>query len=160
MDVRPEVLVLLLTDVDAGRFDDLARWVATCVDAPVGLVTVLDDRDQRFAGMHGLGGTSAGRRRGTPIEQSLCRIVADDGRALRLGDGRRHRTLRTHPAVVTSGVRAYLGVPLRLPDHSRIGAVCVADARPRRWTTHDLAAVGTACGLVERRLQALVDTGG
>lgn len=149
----------LLAAVHEGPFDVHARWAADLLRAPIGLVTVLDDGRQHFAGMHGLDGTTAALDRSTPVSQSLCAIVADEGRRLEMGDGRRHRRLRRHPAVRALGIRAYLGLPLRLPDGSRVGAVCVADVRPRRWGVGHLRALSRIRDLVEAELTEWLDSG-
>ena len=146
----------LLASVHDGPFDAHARWAADLLGAPIGLVTVLDDGRQHFAGMHGLDGPVAVDR-STPISQSLCAIVTDEGRPLAMEDGRRHRWLRTHAAVRGLGIRAYLGLPLRLPDGSRIGAVCVADVRARRWGAAHHGALTRVRDLVEAELADRVD---
>lgn len=148
----------LLAAVHDGPFDVHARWAADLLRAPIGLVTVLDDGRQHFAGLHGLDGSVAVDR-STPISQSLCALVTDSGRPLAMQDGRRHRWLRTHPAVRALGVRAYLGLPLRLPDGSRVGAVCVADVRPRRWGVAHLRALTRVRDLVEAELAEWRDDG-
>ena len=43
-----------------------------------------------------------------------------------------------HPATTGSGVRAYLGVPLRRDGHC-LGSFCVVDVSPRAWTDEDLS---------------------
>ena len=132
MSVLPDLLDRLLAVADEGPFDDHARWLAELLDAPIGLVTVLGNEQQHFLGVHGL---PLGVR-ATPLRTSLCARVADEGRMLAVTDGHRDRRVAQHPAIRELGLRAYLGVPLRLPDRSRIGAVCVADRGSRRWPRH------------------------
>lgn len=152
MTYRDPALQRLVDVLDDGPFDGHARWLAHLTGAPVALVTIIDGNQQRFAGMHGLLGTPAGSDRGTHVSLSLCADVVDDGRPLLVGDARRDRRLRSHPAVTTTRVRAYLGMPLRLPSGARVGSVCVADVRPRRWQRRHEVAVGHVRGLVERHL--------
>lgn len=153
MSVLPDLLDRLLAVVDDGPFDDHARWLARLLDAPIGLVTVLDNDRQRFLGAHGL---PAGVR-DTPLRTSLCARVADDGRTLAVTHGRRDRRVSRHPAVTELGLHAYLGVPLRLSDGSRIGAVCVADRGPRRWPRDGERVVAHVRRLVEVLLERRVD---
>lgn len=157
MIVHAPVHDQLLAAADQGPFDVHARWIAGLLHAPIGLVTVLDNHRQHFAGMYGLDGTAAGMERGTPLSQSLCAEVVDTGTVLPLEDGRHDHRFRHHPAVRSLGIRAYLGVPLRLPDGSRIGSVCVADLRPRRWRPSHLRTVAHVRDVVESELAERLD---
>jgi sigma-B regulation protein RsbU (phosphoserine phosphatase) len=68
--------------------------------------------------------------------QSLCQYVIDSGDKLVINDARRdRRTLTRWP--VEPGVVAWAGFPVRAPDGRVVGALCVADHVPRRWSMGD-----------------------
>lgn len=134
-----------LMDGTHETFDRLTRMAAALLDAPVSLLTAVDDRRQSFAGSAGLTGTLA-EDGGTPLERSLCQHVVSDDAPLVVADARTHPRLRDNPAVLEGDVVAYAGVPVHDPDGHVLASFCVVDLVERRWTPaqlqvlHDLAA--------------------
>ena len=100
-------------------FDRLARLGARAVGARIGAVTLLEGDAHAIAGAHAV---PAGR---TPSEHCR-RIVAE-------GDG------------IAAG--AYLGVPVRDPDGTTVGTVCVHDP-DRVWDAGDRALLEDVAALV------------
>jgi serine phosphatase RsbU (regulator of sigma subunit) len=116
-------------------FDRVARLAALVMGAPSSSVTFAVDHP--ISGKDGPGiPEEAGWR--SPVERSLGRQVIDSGNALVIED------IRVDPRTVVSGpagpgsVIAYAGFPVRSPDGRVVGALCVADSRPRRWTAGDV----------------------
>jgi phosphoserine phosphatase RsbU/P len=108
-------------------FDRVARLAALVMGTPSASVMFAADHPSSTAGP-GLPG---------PAEQSLGRQVIDSGSPLVVED------TRADPRTVVSGragpgrVIAYAGFPVRSPDGRVVGALWVADSRPRRWTAGD-----------------------
>jgi serine phosphatase RsbU (regulator of sigma subunit) len=70
--------------------------------------------------------------RQSELEQSLLKCVTESGHRVVIND------IRLDPRTSTSGlepggVRAWAGFPVRNPDSSVAGALCVADHEPRDW---------------------------
>lgn len=120
---------------DNGReeaFDRCARRARELLRTRVGLVSLVDDRCQRFKGAAGLD------LDGTPLSHSFCRHVVEDEAPLVIPDARRDERLRCSPAITQLGMVAYCGVPLRDHDGHALGALCVIANQPRRWTGRDV----------------------
>lgn len=149
----------LLAAVDDGPLDAHAATLRSVLDCDAALVTVLDDDAQRFLGMHGMTGRPR-KRRGTPLDRSLCRDVAASDDTLRLDDLSTDGDYRQHPALTHLGVEAYLGVPLRTPSGDIVGAVCGLHNTPRAWSDDDLLHLERVRDLVQEEIDRLLDTRG
>jgi GAF domain-containing protein len=119
-------------------FDRLTRLAARVLNAPVALVSLVDDTRQFFKSAVGLPEPWATRRE-TPLTHSFCKFVVASASPLVIGDARNHPDLCDNPAVVSLNVVAYLGMPLAVPNGSTLGSFCVIDTRPRTWTSTDQA---------------------
>ncbi len=83
-----------------------------------------------------------------PLTHAICQHVVRAGTAVAISDTSRadelwgaRGELVGGGAVVDYGIGAYLGVPLRDVDDQVIGALCVADTRPRPWTRAQISAL-------------------
>jgi GAF domain-containing protein len=114
-------------------FDRLSGLAARLLDAPIALVTLVDEDRQFFKSCTGLPSPWAERRE-TPLSHSFCQHVVDRRRPLVLNDAREDPVLRDNLAVPEIGVVAYAGVPLTRPDGQVLGSLCAIDTKPRHWT--------------------------
>ena len=73
-------LNLLDSEPEAG-FDRITRLARQFLDAPVALVSLVDDKRQFFKAASGLGG-AAGEARQTPLTHSFCQHVVITGQPL------------------------------------------------------------------------------
>jgi serine phosphatase RsbU (regulator of sigma subunit) len=119
-------------------FENLARSVMVILSVSLAFIAVLDQpltsdgtpagiraRSRRRAGSHDGGPYSFGSR----IVGLGCELIVDDaGRAADLGLRR----------LAAGNLRAWAGCPVRDAAGRVVGALCVADQLPRRWTTHDV----------------------
>ena len=145
----------LLDVVDDAPMDGHAHAVRRVLGCDASLVTVLDADSQRFLGLSGLEG-SARARRGTPLDRSLCRLVAARDAPLQLDDLAAEPAFRDHPARTELGIEAYLGVPLRAPSGEVVGAVCGLGHTPHAWTDGDLDRLHAMRDLVQVGLRPLL----
>ena len=141
---RPERLLALRSSklLDAppdAYFDRLAEGLKTLINVPIVLVSLVDDRRQFFASCVGLP-TDVDRARETPLNQSLCKLVAIGDEQLLIEDTRAHGDFKAHKATTELGVVAYAGVPIRDAAGNTLGSLCAIDTEPHRW---DDAAVQT-----------------
>jgi len=113
-------------------FDDFARLAAQICDAPVGLITFVDDVQQFFKARVGFGGDAT-----APIEVGFCPLVVRAGEMLLIADTLADPRHAANPAAMDGGVRFYAGVPLVTPDNHVLGT----EPRPQ--------------GLGERQMEAL-----
>jgi PAS domain S-box-containing protein len=117
-------------------YDALAQIAARVIGVPVALVSLVDDRDQVFAGATGLTDELA-TCRSTPLSQSLCKFVVASQDVLRIDDARLDPRVRDSGAVTELGVVAYLGVPLTTSTGLTLGSMCAIASEPRVWLDAD-----------------------
>lgn len=146
----PERLALVRTLLreDAplrGALDHVTEVVATALEAPVALVSIVDDRRQSFLSCVGLPSAVAS---GTPISHSFCQHVVDRDAPLIVGDAREDPLVADNPSVDELNVIAYAGIPLRV--HGQVvGSLCAIDHVPREWAALEIETLRTTAGLVE-----------
>lgn len=127
-----------LLSVPPGSFDHYARLVQRMLGAPVALVSLVDEAEQRMPGAAGLTGELDASRR-APVSLSLCRHVVADEQPVVVVDGRREPRFAAEPAITELGVVAYAGHPLETADGRVVGSLCAVDRQPREWGDADLA---------------------
>ena len=134
---RLRTLSLLDRAAEEG-FDRLTRIAERCLDVPVAIVSLVDDRRQFFLSQVGLPEPYATDRQ-TPLSHSFCQHVVRRAEPLVVTDARAEPGLRDNLAIADIGVVAYAGVPLVTADGLVLGAFAAVDAEPRAWTERDLA---------------------
>jgi GAF domain-containing protein len=142
---------LLDTPAEAA-FDRVARMAARLLEVPIALVPLIEDDRQFFKACVGLPEPWASARQ-TPLSHSLCQHVVVARQPLAIGDTGRDALARDNPLVRELGLAAYLGVPLIDASGYVLGSVCVADHRPREWTSDQVAILTDLAGLVMTQIQ-------
>jgi predicted PurR-regulated permease PerM/GAF domain-containing protein len=127
---------LLATRID-GHLDRVAARVAEAFEAPIALVSLVDESCQIWKGAYGLPSDLAGTRQGTR-ETSICGHVVADGSPLVVEDTARDPRFAGNPFLRERGIRFYAGAPLRAASGHVIGSLCVLDTRPRRLAPRDI----------------------
>ena len=113
-------------------FDRLSRLGARVFQAPIVLVSLIDQTRQWYKSCYGIDVKETGR------DVSFCAhaILTDD--PLIILDASADPRFHDNPLVTGEPhVRFYAGAPLIAPDGSRIGAFCAVDRSPRRKFTRD-----------------------
>jgi GAF domain-containing protein len=109
-------------------FDRHARLAAEVLNAPVALVSLIDEDRQFFKSAIGV------EERETPLSHSFCQHAIAHREPLIVEDAREHPLLKHNPAVEEMGTVAYAGVPLIDAGGHALGTLCVIDSRPRKWS--------------------------
>jgi serine phosphatase RsbU (regulator of sigma subunit) len=125
----------------------LARLVASMLQVPVALVSLVEQDRQVFPGMVGLAEPWATSRQ-TPLSHSMCQHVTATGHPLILPDAREDERTCNNLAIDDLGVIAYAGMPLTDGQGHVLGSLCAIDTRPRSWSAQeltDLADLAGAC---------------
>lgn len=130
----------LLDGPPEAAYDNLLHLVAETLSAPIALFSVIDrSRDRQFHKSQ-LGVPAAWvTRRQLSLSHSFCLHAVDAGATFAVEDARAHPVLRHGPMVEELGIVAYLGVPVRAPGGSALGALCAMDVRARRWGAPDVS---------------------
>lgn len=118
-------------------FDRLVRLAARLLDAPIALISFVDVEFEFLAGQVGVQQPWAARR-GWPLTHSLARYAVANGAPLVVSDARTDAILRESLAVTALGHIACAAVPLTTASGQAIGALSVADRRPRDWSEEQL----------------------
>jgi len=136
---RLEVLAAtaLLESPPEEAFDRLTRLASDILDAPVALVSLVDNKRQFFKSQVGLPDPLA-TQRGTPLSHSFCQHVVASATPLIVADARQHPLLQNNGAVRDLKVIAYLGIPLTTPEGQTLGSFCAIDAQPRTWSEREI----------------------
>ncbi len=126
----------------------IAAAAARVIDGAVGLVTLLDEHRQWFAGRAGTDLTE------TPRELAFCAYTVAQESPLVIRDTTADPRSADNALVTGQAhVRFYAGAPLIGRDGLPLGALCVLDTRPREVTEQDLRTLvdlaAAAVGLLE-----------
>lgn len=132
--------------------DRLARVAAVAVGAPIGLVSLVDQHRQYFAGQTGLADPLCDVRE-TPLSHSFCKIVVREGKPLVVDDAPSDGRVAGNLAIPDLGVQAYAGMPLVDANGQVLGSLCVIDTVPRTWTSDELALLRDVAAAVEAELR-------
>lgn len=122
----------LLDSAPTTAFDRLTELTAVTLEVPMAAITLVEETRQFFVSAIGLPRDVA-RARETCIDVSHCRHVVERDAPVVLEDTRAAASVMPVP-----GIRAYAGMPLRTPEGLVLGALCVMDVTPRRWTAREL----------------------
>ncbi len=133
-------------------FERFARLVRRLLDAPVALVSFVDEEEQVLPGAVGLPEPWSVTRR-TPLTHSFCQHVVRSGAPLLVEDARITPLVWESLAITDLGVIAYAGVPLVDERGEVVGSLCAIDHRPRRWTPQEVAALQDLAAACSSELQ-------
>ncbi|ABF52011.1 sensor histidine kinase [Sphingopyxis alaskensis] len=116
---------LLDTGAEAA-FDRVTKLVADLFDAPIALISLVDDCRQWFKSAHGLDVPE------TPRDISFCKHVVEDEQPLIVGDAASDPRFQDNPLVTGEPyIRFYGGVPLFAYNGAILGTLCIIDRKPR-----------------------------
>jgi len=128
--------------------DALTRVAATLCNVPIALVSLIDERRQRFISQQGLGDA-----REMPRELTFCAHTIMKNDLLVVSDARLDDRFRDYSSVTGApGVRFYVGAPLVDESGFPVGTMCVADTEPRIVSNDTLAALRDLSQTVTRIL--------
>jgi GAF domain-containing protein len=117
----------VLDTVPEEVFDDLTDLAAHICEAPVALISLVDENRQWFKARVGISVKETSR------DISFCAhaILNDD--LLLISDATKDPRFRDNPLVTgPQKIRFYAGAPLVTPDGHALGTLCVLDKKPRK----------------------------
>ena len=136
------------------RFDKITQLASRFLNAPISLLTVIDDASDRqwFKSETGLP-EELRRTRSTPLSHSFCRHVRDSGEPLIVKDASLHALLRNNPAIEEIGVVSYVGIPFHGETGQPLGALCCIHAAPREWTAEEIEMLTYLASIADDQVQ-------
>ena len=110
-------------------FDDLTKLAALVCDAPISLISLVDEDRQWFKSKTGVSLNQTSR------DVSMCAHAILRKELLIVPDATKDKRFRDNPLVVSAPkIRFYAGVPLVSPEGCALGTLCVIDQKPRKLT--------------------------
>lgn len=146
-----EATSLLDSPADAS-FDRFTRLASNILQAPVALVSLVDQQRQFFKSCVGLTEPWSQARQ-TPLSHSFCKHVVTTSEVLLVEDARHHHLFNDNPAIEDLGLIAYLGIPLTTAQGQTLGTLCVIDSKPRQWSSRDVAILEDLAALVVEEIE-------
>lgn len=119
-------------------FDQITAKAAGLLQAPVAMVSLVDDQRQFLKSITGTL-EPWGTLRETPLSHSICRHVVDSAGPLVIGNLETHQLIHDEPQLRDLKIAAYAGVPIRTPEGAVLGSLCVIDRSPRAWSPEQVA---------------------
>lgn len=140
----------ILDTGDEQVYDDITALASHICDAPIALISFVDEERQWFKSRVGLAVTE------TPREHSFCAhaLLLQPGEVLIVPDAIVDERFSRNPLVTDDPqMRFYAGAPLVTPGGDVLGTLCVIDRRPRELTPVQIAALRSLSRLVMAQLE-------
>lgn len=125
----------MLDSAQEESFDALTQLAARLLKVPVSFVSIINQQRDFYKSQFGFPVELAAERQLTG--RTFCHFTLARDEMLVIDDTHGHPSWQSIPTVRSLGVRAYVGVPLRL-DGQTIGSFCVMDVKPRHWSDAEL----------------------
>lgn len=129
-------------------FDKITKLAANLFNVPVALVTFIDDRRQWFKSAIGTTATEV------PRSIAFCTHTVVSGQPTIVLDAANDARFVDNPMVVGApGIRFNVSVPLRAPDGTISGTICIVDSAPRQaFCAQDLSLLNDLADVVMAEL--------
>ncbi|WP_425216059.1 sensor domain-containing diguanylate cyclase [Tumidithrix helvetica] len=132
------------------RFDRLTRLAKRLFGVPIALVSLIDVNRQWFKSCQGMEATE------TPRDISFCGHAILGNDILIVPDASLDDRFYDNPLVTGElRIRFYAGVPLVIPNGSKLGTLCLLDRDPRILSEEDLELLRDLGRMAEQELTAI-----
>ncbi|GKT24274.1 GAF domain-containing protein [Acidovorax sp. SUPP3334] len=145
--------LMLLDTAPEERFDRFVRFAAEQLDAPIALMSLIDDDRQWFKSRVGLALPQTGR------DVSFCAHAILQPELFVMEDANLDARFAGNPLVTQAPhIRFYAGAPLSAPTGERLGTLCIIDTKPRRLNPTERAVLRTLGQLANETIAGKTET--
>lgn len=138
----------VLDTVPEEVFDDLTELAAYICEAPIALISLVDENRQWFKSRIGFS------VRETSRDISFCAHAIMKNGLFIVADATKDPRFRNNPLVTgKEKIRFYAGVPLKSPDGYALGTLCILDKVPRQLRPEQKRALMILARHVETQLE-------
>ncbi|MFN8021874.1 MAG: PAS domain-containing protein [Acidimicrobiales bacterium] len=143
----------LLDGGDEERFDRLVRLAVAMFQAPMGMISLVDEHRQWYKSRLGLHEPAVARH------LSFCaHAINEPSGRLVVEDATKDARFADHPFVTgEQHLRSYAGYVLHDPSGLPLGTIAVADRMTRRFTEDELATLADLAAIAEREIASTAD---
>lgn len=139
----------LLSSKPRPELDAIAEEAKRHFNVPMAVVTLLTEDKQLLKARAGLDLTE------TPRDLAFCNYTIQADKVFVVADTLADPRFATHKYVLGEPfLRFYAGAPLIYRDELRLGALCLLDTKPRRFSPGDRAELA---GMAEQVISAVID---
>ena len=136
------------------RFDRLVRMARRLFDAPIALVTLIDQGRQWFKAASAPDGYENPGE--VPREVTFCGHTIAQQEILIIPDTLADQRFADNPMVVgPPNIRFYAGCSVGDGKQHNVGTICIFDHQPRDFSAEDIALLRDLAAMVERELLAI-----
>lgn len=138
----------VLDTVPEAVFDDLVELASAVCDAPIALISLVDESRQWFKAKVGLSTNETSR------DVSFCAHAIMQPGLFIVPDATKDPRFADNPLVIAEPrIRFYAGAPLVTPDGHALGTLCVLDQRPRELSEAQRKALQVLARLAVTQLE-------
>jgi len=140
----------ILDTVPEKDFDDITLLAAEICQAPISLITLIDENRQWFKSKVGISGIEE-----TPRDSAFCaHAINNPGQLLVVEDANKDERFFDNPFVSNAPyVKYYAGMPLTDSDGLTLGTLCIIDDHPRNLEEYQLEALKKLGNQVSKLLE-------
>ncbi|GHC98439.1 hypothetical protein GCM10007320_54140 [Pseudorhodoferax aquiterrae] len=141
-------LVVLDSEPEA-VFDSIAQLASQVCEAPIALISLVDEERQWFKANVGLPGVNE-----TPRDVAFCAHAIQGHDVFEVPDATRDDRFSRNP-LVTGGpdIRFYAGAPLEVDGGARVGTLCVIDRQPRQLSAEQAETLRSLARIATQALE-------
>jgi GAF domain-containing protein len=138
----------ILDTASEDRYDQIVELARRRFNAPVAAIGFMDTNREWFKATAGTVLTEL------PRSAAICEWTIQGRTALLIDDAKTDTRFEDLDLVINAGIRSYAGHPILSPTGVPVGAICVLDTRPRKFTLVDASFLRELAAIVENHLLA------